>query len=85
MVHQLFLDFKEAYTSNSVRKEVLYSILIEFEEPMNNWICLNEICNKVCIGKHLSDMFPIQNGLKQADAVSPLLYNYALECAIRKV
>jgi hypothetical protein len=41
--------------------------------------------NKVRIGKHLSDSFPIQNGLKQGDALSPLLFNYALEYAIRKV
>jgi hypothetical protein len=33
----------------------------------------------------LSDTFPIQNGLKQGDAVSPLLFNFALEYAIRKV
>jgi hypothetical protein len=32
----------------------------------------------------LSDMFPIRNGLKQ-DALSPLLFNFALEYAIRRV
>jgi hypothetical protein len=41
--------------------------------------------SKVCIGKHLSDSFPIQNGLKHGDALSPLLFNFALECAITKV
>jgi retron-type reverse transcriptase len=35
--------------------------------------------------KHLSDSFPIQNGLKQGDTLSPLLFNYALEYAIRNV
>jgi hypothetical protein len=30
-------------------------------------------------------LFPIQNGLKQGDALSPLLFNFALEYAIRKV
>jgi hypothetical protein len=30
-------------------------------------------------------MFPIQNGLKQGDALSPLLFNLSLEYAIRKV
>jgi hypothetical protein len=33
----------------------------------------------------LSDKFPIQNGLKQGDALLPLLFNFALEYAIRKV
>jgi hypothetical protein len=33
----------------------------------------------------LSDNFPIQNGLKQGDTLSPLLFNFALEYAIRKV
>jgi hypothetical protein len=46
---------------------------------------LNVTHSKVHIGKHLSDSFPIQNGLKQGDALSPLLFNSALEYAIRKV
>jgi hypothetical protein len=48
-------------------------------------MCLNETYSKVHIGKHLSDSFPIQNGLKQGDALSPLLFNFALGYAIRKV
>jgi hypothetical protein len=40
---------------------------------------LNEIYSKVRIGKHLSDSFPIQDGLKQGDALSPLIFNFALE------
>jgi hypothetical protein len=48
-------------------------------------MCLNETYSKVRIGKHLSDSFPIQNGLKQGDALSPLLFNFALEYVIRKV
>jgi hypothetical protein len=46
---------------------------------------LNETYSKVHIGKHLPDTFPIKNGLKQGDALSPLLFNFALEYAIRKV
>jgi hypothetical protein len=37
------------------------------------------------ISKHLSDNFPIQNGLKQGGCLLPLLFNFALEYAIRKV
>jgi hypothetical protein len=33
----------------------------------------------------LSEKFPIRNGLKQGDALSPLLFNFALEYAIRKI
>jgi hypothetical protein len=33
----------------------------------------------------LSDSFLIQNGLKQGDALSPQLFNFALEHAIKKV
>jgi hypothetical protein len=48
-------------------------------------MCLNETYSKVHIGKHLSDMFPLQNSLNQGDALSPLLFNFALEYAIREV
>jgi len=30
-------------------------------------------------------MFPIRNGLKQGDVLSPLFFNYALEYAIRRI
>jgi hypothetical protein len=48
-------------------------------------MCLNEMYSKVPISTHLSDNFPIQNGLKQEDALSPLLFNFALEYAVRKI
>jgi hypothetical protein len=48
-------------------------------------MCLNKTYSKVRIGKHLPDNFPIQNGLKEGDALSPLLFNCVLEYAFRKV
>jgi hypothetical protein len=46
---------------------------------------LNETHSKVRIGEHLSDMLPIQKDLKQGDALSPLIFNFASEYAIRNV
>jgi hypothetical protein len=43
-------------------------------------ICLNEIYSKVRVGS-----FPIQSGLKQGDALLPLLFNFALEYVIRRI
>jgi hypothetical protein len=86
-VLKIFIDFKKAY--DSVRREVLYNILIEFGVSMKLSrlikMCLNKTYSKVRIGNHSFDSFPIQNGLKQGDELSPLLFNFALEYAIRKV
>ena len=61
----------------------MYNILIEFGVPKTLVrlvkMCLTETYRRVRVGKNLSDMFPIRKGLKQADALSPLLLNFALE------
>jgi predicted ATPase len=65
-VHQLFIDFKKAYDP---RREVLYNILVEFDIPMKQVRLIkmfpNETYSIVRVGKNLSDVFPIRNGLKQ--------------------
>ena len=84
---QLFIGIKKAY--DSVRREVLYNILNEFGIPMKRVrlikLCLNETYSRVRVGKCLSDMLPIKEGLKQGDALSPLLFSFAKECTIRMV
>jgi len=86
-VHRLFTDFKKTY--DSVRREVLYNILIEFGIPMTMVklikVYLNETYIKGKAHKHLPDKFPTKNGLKEGDALTPLLLNFALEYAIRMV
>jgi hypothetical protein len=71
-VHQLFIDLKKAH--DSMRRGVTYNILIEFGLPMKPVrlikMCLNQTYSKVIIGKH---------------SLSPLLFNFALEYAIKKV
>jgi len=48
-------------------------------------MCLNETYSRVRVGKNLSDTFPIRNDLIQGDALSLLLFNSALQYAIRRV
>jgi hypothetical protein len=72
--HKLFVDFKIIY--DSVRKEVLYNILIEFGVPIKLVklikMSLNETYSRDSEGSRLSYNFPIPIGLK-GDASSPLL------------
>jgi len=85
-VLQLFIDFKKA--NESVRREVMCSILIEFDILMKMLglikMCLNETHSRVRIQKHLSDMFLIKNVLKK-NVLLPLLFHFASEYAIRRV
>jgi len=48
-------------------------------------MCLTETNSRVRVGKNLSDIFPTRNGLKNGDALSPLLFNFVLDYAIRRV
>ena len=68
-VHQLFMDLKRPY--DSVRREVLYSILTEFGFPMKLVrlikVCLTETYSRVRVGDNVSDMLPIDT-LRAGDA-----------------
>ena len=84
-VHQLFIDLKKAY--DSVRREVLYNILIEIGIPVK-LVRLIKMCPtgtyiRAWVGKNLSGMIPTRNGLKQGDTLSSLLFNFALKYGIR--
>jgi hypothetical protein len=56
----------------------VYQLFIDFKKAYDS-------VRRIRIGKHLSGEFPIKNGLKQGDALSPLRFNFALEYVIRKV
>ena len=84
-MHQLLI-----IADDSVRTEVFYTYnsCCEFGIPMKlvrlRKMCLNGTYSRDRVGKHLSDMFPIKNGLKQGDALSQLLFNFASEYAVRR-
>jgi hypothetical protein len=75
--------------AKTVEKIVCLNVAIEFGIPMKlvrlTKMCLTEMCSRNRIGKNLSDMFPVRNGLKQGDALPLLLLNFTLVYAIRKV
>jgi hypothetical protein len=48
-------------------------------------MCLYETYRRIRAGKCLCGRFPIKSGFKQGDALSPLLFNFALEYTIRRV
>jgi hypothetical protein len=73
LYHQLFTGFEKAY--GSVRGEVLHNVPTEFGISMKI----------VRTGKKNSGAFLVQNDLKEGDDLSTLIFNFALEYAIRKV
>jgi hypothetical protein len=86
-VHQLFIDFKKSY--DLFRREALYNILIEFGIPKKLVrlikMCLTEMYSRDRVGKNVSEIFLIRSGLKQGNALSPLLFNFVLKYAIKRV
>jgi len=66
----------------------LYNILVEIGIPTTLLrlikMCLNENYTTVTVGKLMYDMLHVKSGMKQ-DALSPLLFNFALEYAISSV
>jgi hypothetical protein len=80
---KLFPDFKEAY--DSVRREVLYNIITESGVPIKLSrlfkMCLNLTHSKVRAGKHLSDNFPMQNGLKKKE----MLYRHCFSAFLQNI
>jgi len=78
---------KQAY--DSVDRERLWETLRTFDIPMKI-IRMVKLCNsktysRVKFGNEMSTAFEIKNGLRQEDAMSPILFNTELESVIREI
>lgn len=81
----IFVDFKQAY--DSINRQKLWTALRNFEIP-EKLVRIIEICNsntycRVRYRGELSLQFEVRSGLKQGDAMSPILFNLALEQVMR--
>ena len=67
----------------------VYRLLIEFVILMKLVRLIkmypNETYSRVWVGRCLSDLFPIKNGFELGDVVSPSIFYFALEYAIRRI
>jgi len=83
----VFVNFKQAY--DSINRDQLWIALANLGIP-NKLIRMIKICNsntlcKVRCQGELSPHFQVKLGLKQGDALSPILFNLALKKVVRDV
>jgi hypothetical protein len=73
---------KDINRQSSVNYELPVTISCSYIHRTNENV-FKQTHGDIHIGKRLCDAFPIQNGLKKGDALSPLFFNFALEYTIR--
>jgi sorting nexin-29 len=86
-VHQLYIDYKMAY--DSINRNYLYETLELFGIPNKLTrlihMTLNRSRSKIKVQGEYSREFSIQQGLRQGDTLSCLLFNLVLERVIRNI
>jgi RNAse (barnase) inhibitor barstar len=86
-VHLLFVDFKQAY--DSVNRYRLWKAMTQLGIPTKLVrlvkACVQKSKCKVKFNGELSEDFSVETGLRQGDALSPTLFNIALESVVREV
>lgn len=86
-IHYLFIDFLKAY--DSIHRDSLWNVMIEFGFPLKliNMcrLCMDDNTSRILLNGKRSDSFQNRTGLRQGDALSPLLFNIALEKVIRSL
>lgn len=83
----LFIDFKQAY--DSIKRKLLWKSMEKFGIPLKLVkmvkTCIEESRCKIKFVSNYSEEFETKVGLKQGYALSPILFNVALEEVVRKV
>ncbi|KAF6198411.1 hypothetical protein GE061_008159 [Apolygus lucorum] len=83
-VHLLFIDYRQAF--DRVNRNQLGRALQSFRIPqkLTNMIMmtLQETNSKILVGNRLSRSFKVENGVRQGNAISAVLFNLALHKAL---
>jgi len=86
-MYLLFVDFKQAY--DSVNRDRLWKAMTQLGIPAKLVrlvkACVQHSKCKVKFNGELSEDFSVETDLKQGDALSPTLFNIALESVVREV
>ncbi len=84
--HHLFIDFKSAYDKTKRNELLVVMRELGFELKLIRLVraTLKGTQSRVKLREDMSDPFEIKEGLKQGDALSTLLFNVALEGAMRR-
>ena len=84
--HHLFIDFKSAYDKTKRRELLVVMKEVGFEPKLIRLVAATLNGSKICIKlkNDMSNTFEVKDGLKQGDALSTLLFNVALEGAMRR-
>jgi sorting nexin-29 len=84
-MRQMFVDFRKAY--DSIHRNSLYNIMEEFRflKKLINLtkLAMEGVKYQVRVDNIMLEVFNVETGLKQGDALSSLLFNIALEKAVR--
>lgn len=84
-LHLIFIDFKLAY--DCINRDQLWTILTNFEIP-SKLVRSVKSCNENTLYQErytgeMSESFEVKSGLRQGNALSPVLFNLVQEQVIR--